>query len=57
MNELRYDDGSRKYVTLGDYLKKRHPCWLCKGTGKGFPSNGRGQPTGLCTRCKGTGKC
>jgi len=23
VNELRHDDGSRKYVTLGEYLKKK----------------------------------
>jgi len=23
MNKLQYDDGSRKYVTLGEYLKKK----------------------------------
>ena len=36
MNELQHDDGTRKYVTLGEYLRKRKRCLACNGTGRDF---------------------
>ncbi len=51
MNELQHDDGTRKYVTLGEYLRKRKRCLACNGTGRDFAKS----KFHSCQSCKGTG--